>query len=99
MDPGNFKVKGGLKEIRAMFLFLSLSYTFHLLATGFYIRDMCVCICVQTFSSVILEYLLYTKYYHDTKQIKVRIVALVSFLMELIIDCDLWEICWYICSE
>ena len=43
MDPGNFKVQLALKEIRIVFLLLSSSHSFLLMAVGFY---MCVCVCV-----------------------------------------------------
>lgn len=50
MDPGNFKVKLVLKEVKIVFLLLSSSYSLLLMAVGFY---MYVCVCERALFAVI----------------------------------------------
>ena len=88
MDPGNFKVQLALKEIRIVFLLLSSSHSFLLMAVGFYMY-VCVCVCVCVCVFALWCYFLST--YQSlgivlcAQQLNVTVTGIVCVLTELVI--------------
>ena len=81
------KWKMALKEIRTVFLLVSSSYAFLLMAVWFYVWDVCVCVCMYVCAcvsfGVIFEYIPNAGYCSMCWANKVRMRAMVCVLMEL----------------